>query len=210
MTNTMNAAVNARRRPTLSEQIDRLDRTLDGLAEGLNEAVADAVKAAVGAAVREAVQATLTEVFTNPDVLARLREVAAPPPQQATPPPASVKPGLRERLAWLCQRVREGLSGLRENGRIGLRRIGTWLGGLWRGATAGCAALWARCRSLGQYKYELLTALGVGAAAGMAAWFAGPYLAALLSGVGGFAATVTVQGWLWLRRSLDLHVEQVT
>ena len=92
MTNTMNAAVNARRRPTLSEQIDRLDRTLDGLAEGLNEAVADAVKAAVGAAVREAVQATLTEVFTNPDVLAHLREVAAPPPQQATPPPASVKP----------------------------------------------------------------------------------------------------------------------
>ena len=39
MTTTNNAAVNSRRRPTLSDQIDRLDRTLDGLAEALNEAV---------------------------------------------------------------------------------------------------------------------------------------------------------------------------
>ena len=59
MTTTTNNATNSRRRPTLSDQIDRLDRTLDGLAEALNEAVADAVKSAVGAAVREAVQGWL-------------------------------------------------------------------------------------------------------------------------------------------------------
>ena len=124
MTSTMNAAVNARRRPTLSEQIDRLDRTLDGLAEALNEAVADAVKSAVGAAVREAVQATLTEILTNPDVLARLRDVTAPPPQHATPPPVPAPD------------------------RPGLRRAGSWFTGLWRGAVQRCAAVWGRCRAL--------------------------------------------------------------
>jgi hypothetical protein len=208
MTTTTNTTTNGRRRPTLSEQIDRLDRTLDGLAEALNEAVADAVKAAVGAAVREAVQATLIEVLSNPDVLAALRACAAPP--LPAPSPVPNKPGLWERLGRLWQRVGEGLAGLRKNGRAGLRRVGVWLGGLWRGVASGCAALWMRCQSLAQFKYELLAALGVGTAASLAAWFGGPYLAALCSGVGGFAATVAVQGWLWLRRTLGLQAEQVT
>ena len=209
MTTTTNTTTNGRRRPTLSEQIDRLDRTLDGLAEALNEAVADAVKAAVGAAAREAVQATLNEVLSNPEVLAALRACAAPPPLPA-PPPVPKKPGLWERLGRVCQKACAWLAGLRENGRAGLRRVGAWLAGLWRGAAGGCASLWGRCRSLGQFKYELLAALGVGTAASLAAWFGGPYLAALCSGVGGFAATVAVQGWLWLRRTLGLQAEQVT
>ena len=209
MTTTTNTTTNSRRRPTLSDQIDRLDRTLDGLAEALNEAVADAVKAAVGAAAREAVQATLNEVLSNPDVLAALRACAAPPPLPVTPP-VPKKPGVWERLGQVCQKARAWLAGLRENGRAGLRRVGVWLAGLWRGMTGGCATLWGRCRSLGQFKYELLAALGVGTAASLAAWFGGPYLAALCSGVGGFAAAVAVQGWLWLRRTLGLHAEQVT
>jgi hypothetical protein len=209
MTTTTNSTTNGRRRPTLSDQIDRLDRTLDGLAEALNEAVADAVKAAVGAAVREAVQATLAEILTNPEVLAALRACAAPPPLPA-PPPVPKKPGLWERLGRVCQKARAWLAGLREDGRAGLRRVGAWLAGLWRGAAGGCASLWGRCRSLGQFKYELLAALGVGTAASLAAWFGGPYLAALCSGVGGFAAAVAVQGWLWLRRTLGLQAEQVT
>jgi len=209
MTTTTNTTTNGRRRPTLSEQIDRLDRTLDGLAEALNEAVADAVKSAVGAAAREAVQATLNEVLSNPEVLAALRACAALPPLPVTPPVPN-KPSLWERLGRVCQKVRTWLAGLRENGRAGLRRVGAWLAGLWRGAAGGCASLWGRCRSLAQFKYELLAALGVGTAASLAAWFGGPYLAALCSGVGGFAAAVAVQGWLWLRRTLGLHAEQVT
>src|SRR6516165_1959852 len=197
MTTTNNTTTNGRRRPTLSDQIDRLDRTLDGLAEALNEAVADAVKSAVGAAAREAVQATLIEVLTNPDVLAALRACAAPP--LPAPPPVPNKPGLWERLGQVCQKVRTWLAGL--------RGVGAWLAGLWRGAAGGCASLWGRCRALGQFKYELLAALGVGTAASLAAWFGGPYLAALCSGVGGFAAAVAVQGWLWLRRTLGLHAE---
>ena len=64
---------NGRARKTLADQIDRLDRVLDGLAEGLNEAVAQEVQRAVGRAVREVVQAAIQEVLTNPELAARLR-----------------------------------------------------------------------------------------------------------------------------------------
>src|SRR3954471_11845352 len=71
MSNVMSP--NGRARKTLADQIDRLDRVLDGLAEGLNEAVAAEVQRAVGRAVREAVQAAIREVLTNPELAARLR-----------------------------------------------------------------------------------------------------------------------------------------
>ena len=51
----------SRKRPSLSEQLDRLDRILDGLAGALNESVADAVKAAVGPAAQEAVRSALAD-----------------------------------------------------------------------------------------------------------------------------------------------------
>ena len=61
MSNVMNP--NGRARKTLADQIDRLDRVLDGLAEGLNEAVATEVQRAVGRAVRE----HDPELFSDPD-----------------------------------------------------------------------------------------------------------------------------------------------
>src|SRR4051794_24866038 len=76
MSNAMN--VNGRARKTLADQIDRLDRVLDGLAEGLNEAVALEVRRAVGLAVREAVQAAIREVLTSPDLADRLRPTKTP------------------------------------------------------------------------------------------------------------------------------------
>ena len=47
-----------------------------------------------------------------------------------------------------------------------------------------------------------MTALGVGCLAGAAVYLTGPWLAVMAGGVGGFAATSAVQGWLWLRRVL--------
>src|SRR5438094_3742196 len=85
MSNVMSP--NGRARKTLADQIDRLDRVLDGLAEGLNEAVATEVQRAVGRAVREAVQAAIKEVLTNPDLAARLRGGTAVPPGR---PPRSL------------------------------------------------------------------------------------------------------------------------
>src|SRR3954454_2405529 len=94
MSNATN--VNGRARKSLADQIDRLDRVLDGLAEGLNEAVAAEVQRAVGLAVREAVQAAIREVLTGPDLADRRR----PPPIPAAAPPA---PG--GRLRSLCGRA---------------------------------------------------------------------------------------------------------
>jgi hypothetical protein len=81
MSNVM--TVNGRARKSLADQIDRLDRVLDGLAEGLNEAAAAEVRKAVGRAVREAVQAAVREVLTNPDLAERLRPTPAPVGQGA-------------------------------------------------------------------------------------------------------------------------------
>src|SRR6187401_3179123 len=96
MAMTMSAPSNGSKRPSLSEQINRLDRTLDGLADGLNEAVADAVKDAVGTAVREAVQTVLKEVLLNPDVIAKLHNAMAS--SAIAKEPVVHRPTLRERL----------------------------------------------------------------------------------------------------------------
>jgi hypothetical protein len=205
MTTTMSPD-NTKARKTLSSQLDRLDAMLDGLAEGLNEAVADAVQSAVAQAVKEAVQATLAEVLTNPTLLAGLR----PPPahESAAPPcPRPARPGVWERLGRLWRGVCCCLAGLRAACGAGLRHAGGWLAGLWRRMKQGLAALGEGCRSLGCFRYQLLAALGIGGAVAAGAWFAGPWLAALLSGVGGFAAALAVQAWLWLRRALGLAVE---
>jgi hypothetical protein len=197
MTTTTSAAGNSRARKTLASQIDRLDAVLDGLADGLNEAVADAVKNAVGLAVREAVQAApqLPPAALSPEMS---RE---PPP--ALPRPKPPRPGARERLGSLWRGVRAGLAGL------GLACAARWAQArAWAGrALAGLAA---RCRTAGKYRREILTALGVGAGVAAAAWFAGPWLAAALSGVGGFVTALAVQGWLWLRKALALEPARAT
>jgi hypothetical protein len=93
--------INGRKRPTLSEQIQRLDTILDGLADNLNEAVASAVKEAVGIAVQEAIRAVLTEVLANPELLAKLRPEPTPKsqPVAVASPVAPKKPGWLSRLA---------------------------------------------------------------------------------------------------------------
>ena len=49
-------------RPSLGDQLDRLDGILNGLADALNQSVTAAVTAAVGNAVREAVEAATREL----------------------------------------------------------------------------------------------------------------------------------------------------
>src|SRR5262245_15548173 len=49
-------------RPSLGDQLDRLDGILNGLADALNQSVTAAVTAAVGNAVREAVEAATQEM----------------------------------------------------------------------------------------------------------------------------------------------------
>src|SRR5437016_1931646 len=97
---------NGRDRKSLAEQIDRLDRILDGLADGLQQAVLTAVQEAVGVAVREAVKAVMHEVLNSPAILEKIRGTTP----EATPAPTrEAKPGLKEWLSRLCGRVKAGL-----------------------------------------------------------------------------------------------------
>jgi hypothetical protein len=102
---------NGQARKTLAFQLDRLDSILDGLADALNGAVASAVegaveravKQAVGEAVRETLQAVVTEVVSNPDLLAAARTVFTP--GSPADPPERPK-GLFRRA---CDKVKAGL-----------------------------------------------------------------------------------------------------
>jgi hypothetical protein len=206
MTTMMNAGNNGKVRQSLASELDRLDRMLDGLAEGLNEAVADAVKAAVGTAVREAAQAVLTEVLTNPEIRARLNgtaTVAAETTAQVLPTAATS--GLRQRLSQLWQGVRSCLTGLCLSCGSSVWQVPSAVGNLGRRMMRGLASLWSRRQVVTQFKYQLLTAVGVGMAAGTAAYCSGPWLAAGVSAVSGFVATLAVQAGLWLRRTFGLY-----
>ena len=183
-------------RKTLASQIDRLDTMLEGLSENLNEAVADAVRAAVVVAVREAVQAVLTEVVTNPEVLARLRD-ALPPPTLPVARPA-LGPSLKERLArawsWLAAKVRTAVGSFQG----GLNRLGERATYVKERVQQAGQAVWLRL--LRPFGGQLLLTVGVGVAAGVAAFLAAPWLAALLSGLDGFMTAVVVQGGVLLLR----------
>jgi hypothetical protein len=192
--------MNGRKRPTLSEQIERLDSILDGLADNLNEAVADAVKTAVAAAVQETVQVVLQEVLSNPAIRAGLLQSRTPPA-----PAAPARTGRRRLGAWLGQAWKgccSGVRSLRRRCRAGLaalgqvcvdggQRVGNWV----RGGVG-------RVRMVLSWWRPLLFAGFIGMALGIAAVTAGPWLTALSSGLAGFTTAIAVQAGWWLRQTL--------
>src|SRR3954470_12097533 len=90
----MNAmSLNGHKRPTLSEQIERLDGILDGLADNLNQAIADAVK--------EAIQCVLKEVLNNPEVLGRVQTVIPSPAPVAAPSKPVVRENVSRAWQWI-------------------------------------------------------------------------------------------------------------
>ncbi len=192
---TVKVNTNGQARKSLAEQIDRLDAMLDGLADGLNEAVAMVVREAVGVAVKEAVQAVLREALANPELVARLA-VALPVAKPATQPtPKAAKPKVNWKQRW---------ANVRNTVAAKLSAARAWCGRCLHQARNWAADLLRRVRSLACFKHQLLTALGVGMAAGAAAYFAGPWLAAGVSALGGFGSTLAVQAGLWLRRTLGM------
>jgi hypothetical protein len=181
----MNAktVTNGQARKSLAEQIDRLDAVLDGLGEGLNEAVADAVKEAVGAAVQTAVQAVLREVLGSPEVQARLR---APAP---TAPPPAPKARWKEYAAALGTAVVVWWAAARAECRKRLGQVRSWVAGAVE-----------RMRGLGRFKYHLLVALGVAAAATATASWTGPVVVAAAGWLAGCTTALGVQAALAYRR----------
>src|SRR4051794_38609750 len=189
MTTTMQTnSSNGQVRKTLATQLDRLDAILDSLSDGLNQAVATAVEQAVEAAVREGVRqgvrGALSELLTDPEVLAVLRATVAAQAadSQANPAPPSPegKPGSLGR-AW-------------DLAKAGVQKAGSALGAAARRARQAAATAWGGLRHLRPFRAQILTALGVGAAAGVGAYFAGPYVAAGAGWVAGVVSAPAPQG----------------
>jgi hypothetical protein len=185
MTTTMNGSA----RKNLSSQLDRLDQILDGLADGLNEAV----KQAVTVAVQEAVRGILTEVFSNTDLLKKLRgHVSTPTPEPKT---SFAKKLAGKVTGWLSA-----------GGQVIRRLCGAVKSRIVSATTCVTDALSTAQRQLRfvrQYRVPLLTAAAVGAAAGVAAYWGGPSIAGLAGWIAGFTTTLATHAGIWLRRTLS-------
>jgi hypothetical protein len=179
-------------RKTLASQLDRLDTILDTLDEGLQEAVASAVQEAVGLAVREAINGLVTEVLTNPDLLSQVRTLLTPVIVKNAPHPVAgekLQAAVKERFGRMWNGVKGRVETTKQTCRQVLRRIGQWAG-----------KLLLRVRVLGRFRRQLLLSAGVGVAAGVVSYFAGPYVAAATGWLGGFVTTIGVQAALaWER-----------
>ena len=194
MTTTL---TNGRQRKSLADQIERLDSILDGLSDGLNEAVA--------AAVKEAVRAVLSEVLTNPELLARLH------PVQAIAVPEPARPS--RWLARIWDRVRSALRWTAAQGRAGW----LWLGQVCGSVRDQVAETTRRCRTqsvrlliaggcaLVRARWilaPLVAAVALAGLTGVAAYHLGPWMASAVSGAGGLGTALarpTSESWLrWI------------
>jgi hypothetical protein len=182
----MNTVLNNQRRPSLNDQIVRLDRILDGLAEGLNEAVTSAVQVAVHAAVKETTETVLRELFTSAAVLPTLA-AAMTPAQPKLPRLQRVGNGVR----WLWRKLVNFVKALPTTARrsvvglgIGVRRMASAARRATVNRVTGTAAAiggmflvaWRLRRSV-----PIAVTAGLGAAA--LGYSSTPVLAAVLHGV---------------------------
>ena len=179
-------------RPTLSNQIDRLNTILDGLADALNGAVADAVKASVGAAAREAVAEALQEAMADLALARPSQEPhgakAAAPAPPAPPQAPGDRPLLKaagNSLGWLCALA----------GPPALEAVGG-LSWAWSGCLAGLRAAASAVSSACQGAAALASSACSGVCAGLLPWLGGGVSTVAMVALGGTA--MAVAGWLLL------------
>jgi hypothetical protein len=74
-----------------------------------------------------------------------------------------------------------------------LKAVGSFLKTSAHQLQAAASTTWVQVKLLRRVKYQLMAALAAGIAIGVGVYFAGPWLAAWTSGVGGFAAALKAQ-----------------
>ena len=196
MSITMNPTTNGRMpRKNLSDQLDRLDRILDGLDGALAGAITEAVKDAVSTSVAEAVRVTLIEIVTNPDVIALLRG-GIPAAPQAT---SESNPKVPSRVT-LVDRIRQGISAAWKWSLTKVKAVGQAITSRARNIRAGVVGGVRKVNMIWRLKRPLLIALGVGSVMGTVAYASSPWMAAVLSGIAATGATLGAQLAIWTRR----------
>jgi hypothetical protein len=156
------------------------------------------------------VQTVLMEVLTNPDIRAKLgmpsETLASNPIKTATPK----TPNGTERLHGWWRRVRACIGSLRAACAEPMRNLRTSAARTWQWTCAQVTVLWACCEMLRSFKYQILTAMAIGALVAVSVRYAEPWLAAIISGINGFVTALVVQAGLWLRKVLAINLEPVT
>ena len=196
MSITLNPTANGRLpRKNLSDQLDRLDRILDGLDGALAGAITEAVKDAVSTSVAEAVRVTLIEIVTNPDVIALLRggSLAAFQASREASPKVAAR-------VTVVDRIRQGVSAAWKWSLRKIKAIGLAIATRARSIRAGVVGTVRSVNMVWRLKRPLLIALGVGSVMGAVAYASSPWMAAILSGIAATGATLGAQLALWTRR----------
>jgi hypothetical protein len=136
-------------------------------------------------------------VLSNPELLrglvAQLAPAAPAPAQPRPAAPTASEPAKAGLLRTL-------LAGVRAWASARLQQVGAACGWVGQRVGNGLSAVRARLWLVRRFKAQLLAAVGVGTAAGLAAYFAGPWLAASVAWLGGFGATLAASVGLALRR----------
>ncbi|MCE9530719.1 MAG: hypothetical protein K8T89_06280 [Planctomycetes bacterium] len=191
MTATCVPSANGRTdRRSLSAQIDRFDKMLDGLDSALLDAVKEAVAQSTSTAVAEAVRSALLEIAANPNILAMLQRASVP-----APVPEPVKATADVKFTPI--------------GRIGNAIAAAWKFSLGKLKSLGnfvAAPVRATAKAVHQVnqfwslRRPVLIALAVGIVIGTAGALSSPWLAGLLSGCGAAGTTLGAQFVSWSRR----------
>jgi hypothetical protein len=189
---TMNGTKNGR--PTLSNQIDRLDTILDGLAEALNESVADAVRGVVAQTVRESVEEAVREVLADPQLLREAMALHAPVASVAPPPKRTLRGALASTIGWLCAlaagKANDTATVLGWGWTWCVKKVGEAAQALTFGWNATVATMPWLAALASRYPGTCIAAIGVGTLVGMLAYTAGPIVASSLCGVCGAAVSL--------------------
>jgi hypothetical protein len=166
-------------RKQLGDQLDRLDGILDVLADALPQAVADACKEGAKQAVKDA----LLELLGNPDVRALLAGgIAPPPPPAPTSPPADPRPTWWERAKAKVKELKE----------VVVART--------RSAATAVTLTARTLTAVLPLKRIALVAGAVGLTVGVVSLVCPPFVAAVVSAIGGAVTTGVVQVNGLLRR----------
>lgn len=184
-------------RKTLTRQLDRIDKMLDGLDQGLKETIADAMKESVAPTVAEAVRITLLELVTNPNVLEMMHgngmiPAASEVREAIIVPSAELAIGdrLGNRMAHFGRQVMEHL-----------RAVCHTLGWPFRKLYA---ALIVVAHRAAEAKRPLLAGMIVGLVAGALSSIGAPWIAGMIGGVGAVGATFGGQLARWNQRAFAL------
>ena len=188
------AAIPAKPRKQLADQLDRLDGIIDLLADGLPAAVADATRAGT----RE----TLVELLADPEVIARLKAALTPDvpehpvemkiPAKRTVPFARMKSAVANLVAKAVRTAKAGLA-------AAAHRVT---------AVAVAASSRVRALVLRNFRVEVpvvrtaAAALAAGALAATVGYAAAPEVAAAFCGLGAAVLTGAILVGARIRRSL--------